>query len=429
MLSKLSLVQASQRKQLDAVLDLHRGEFQLNGQALPLGPTAFRLATYFVQNHGRLLTKDELVKAVWPHAVVTDDSLVQCVAQLRAALGDESQTFVKTVRGRGYIFEALVTLVSNGVWAQPNLESAQQKRAAAQKIQFCTTQDKVQLAYGVAGLGSPLVEVGTWINHLEADWDSPVWRSRLRTLSSKNKLVRYDCRGCGLSDRQVPGFSFELALSDLETVVDAAGLDRFSLLGSSQGAGVAIAYAALHPERVKTMVLYGAFARGRLARNPSEQDRKEAQAMRQLIEIGWGRPNPAFRQIFTSMLIPDSTPEQYQWFTELQRTSTSPENAAHLIAAYETMDIGDLLCQVQCPALVIHSRDDPRVPLDEARYIAGHIQGARFVTLESRNHILLEQEPAWQQFLDELQAFVDQTADPLNQQGSGSSLTPVSSNT
>ncbi len=412
MLPKLSLVQASQPKHLDVVLDVHRGELQLNGQALPLGPTAFRLAAYFVQNHGRLLAKDELVKAVWPHAVVTDDSLVQCVAQLRTALGDESQTFVKTVRGRGYIFEALVPLVSNGALMPPNLGAAQHSRPVAQKIQFCTTDDKVQLAYGVAGVGSPLVEVGTWINHLEADWDSPVWRSRLLALASKNQMVRYDCRGCGLSDRQVPGFSFELAVSDLETVVDAAGLERFSLFGSSQGAGVAIAYAARHPKRVKNMVLYGAFARGRLARNPSEQDRKEAQAMRQLIEIGWGRPNPAFRQIFTSMLIPDSTPEQYQWFTELQRTSTSPENAANLIAAYETMNIADLLCQVQCPTLVIHSRGDPRVPLDEGRYIAGRIHGAHFITLESKNHILLEQEPAWQQFLDELQAFVGSTTNP-----------------
>ncbi len=409
---KLSLIQASAKNRLDAVLDLNRGEFQLNGQALPLGPTAFRLVAYFVQNHGRLLAKDELVKAVWPNVFVTDDSLIQCVAQLRSALGDESQDFIKTVRGRGYIFDALVPVVSSPASARPNLETAQRSRALLQKIQFCTTQDKVQLAYGTVGLGSPLVEVGTWINHLEADWDSPVWRSRLQALASKNQLVRYDCRGCGLSDRQVPDFSFELALSDLETVVDAAGLERFSLFGSSQGAGVAIAYAALHPQRVKNMVLYGAFARGRLARNPSEQDRREAQAMRHLIEIGWGRPNPAFRQIFTSMLIPDSTPEQYQWFTELQRTSTSPENAAHLIAAYETMDVADLLCQVRCPTLVIHSRGDPRVPLDEGRYISGRIQGARFITLESRNHILLEQEPAWQQFLDELQTFVGLAANP-----------------
>lgn len=393
-------------------MDLNRGEFQLDGHALPLAPTAFRLVAYFAQNHGRLLAKDELVKAVWPNVFVTDDSLIQCVAQLRTALGDHGQRLIKTVRGRGYIFDAPVPLVPNEASAPPNLEAAQASRAVQQRIQFCTTQDKVQLAYGVAGLGSPLVEVGTWINHLEADWDSPVWRSRLRALASKNQLVRYDCRGCGLSDRQVPGFSFELALSDLETVVDAAGLERFSLFGSSQGAGVAIAYAARHPKRVKNMVLYGAFARGRLARNPSEQDRKEAQAMRHLIEIGWGRPSPAFRQIFTSMLIPDSTPEQYQWFTELQRTSTSPENAANLIAAYETMNIADLLCQVQCPTLVIHSRGDPRVPLEEGRYIAGHIKGAQFITLESKNHILLEQEPAWQQFLDELQAFVGSTANP-----------------
>ena len=396
-------------------LDLDREELRVNGQTLPLRPKAFLLMAHFAQRPGCLITKDALVNAVWPDVVVTDDSLTQCVAQLRAALGDGDQRLIKTVRGRGYIFDADVTDNSAGNSpgvATPAVPTAPLKTGATQQqIRFCTSFDGVQLAYSSVGEGAPLVEVGTWINHLEADWNSPVWRFRLKTLAAKNQLVRYDCRGCGLSDRATVDFSFEARIKDLEHVVDAVGLDHFTLSGASQGAGIAIAYAARHPKRVSKLVLYGPIARGRLADNPAEQVREEAQAMHKLVQLGWGRQNPAFRQIFTSLFIPDSTPEQYQWFTELQRTSTSAENASQLIVASDTMDVSELIGQIQCPTLVLHSRGDARVPFEQGRFVATRIKGARFVPLDSQNHILLEQEPALQQFLDELQAFVNQTAD------------------
>ena len=219
-------------------------------------------------------------------------------------------------------------------------------------------------------------------------------------------MARYDGRGCGLSDRAVEDLSFDANVRDLEAVADASGFRRFILLGCCQGGGLAIAYAARHPERVSNLVLYGAFARGRLMRNPTARDREEAEMMLKLVELGWGRENPAFRQVYTTMFIPESTPVQFRWFTDLQRMSTSPENAVGLIRGFDAMDVTDLLPNVNCPTLVLHARNDARVPFGEGRMIASSIAGAEFVPLESRNHILLEHQPAWKQFLAEIARFV-----------------------
>lgn len=251
-----------------------------------------------------------------------------------------------------------------------------------------------------------MIEVATWLNHLEFDWQSPVWRPRLVEMAKNYTMARYDGRGSGLSDRIVEDLSFDANLRDLEAVADATGFGRFILLGCCQGSGLAIAYAARHPERVSNLVLYGAFARGRLMRNPSARDLEEAEMMLKLVELGWGRENPAFRQVYTTMFIPESTPEQFRWFTDLQRMSTSPENAVGLIRGFDAMDVTDLLPKVSCPTLVLHARNDARVPFAEGRMIASSIAGAEFVPLESRNHILLEHQPAWKQFLAEMSRFV-----------------------
>jgi pimeloyl-ACP methyl ester carboxylesterase/DNA-binding CsgD family transcriptional regulator len=274
------------------------------------------------------------------------------------------------------------------------------------QIRFCETSDAVRIAYATTGHGPALIEVATWLNHLEFDWQSPVWRPRLLEMAKNYTMTRYDGRGCGLSDRSVEDLSFDANLRDLETVADAAGFERFVLLGCCQGSGLAIAYAARHPERVSSLVLYGAFARGRLKRDPSAQDFEEANLMLKLVELGWGRENPAFRQVYTTMFIPESTPEQFRWFTDLQRMSTSPENAVELIKGFEAMDVTDLLSKVSCPTLVLHARDDARVPFGEGRRIASSIVGAEFVPLESCNHILLQHQPAWKQFLAEIDRFV-----------------------
>jgi pimeloyl-ACP methyl ester carboxylesterase/DNA-binding CsgD family transcriptional regulator len=278
--------------------------------------------------------------------------------------------------------------------------------SSTQSIRYCTTLDGVKLAFSIAGKGPALVEVATWLNHLEFDRTSPVWGPRIDALAGKFTFLRYDGRGCGFSDRETGDLSIDACIRDLETVVDAAGMDKFTLLGSCQGSGIAVAYAVRHPERVERLILYGAFARGRLRRNPSAEEIAETRTMLDLIRLGWGNDNPAFRQVYTAVFIPDSTPEQAAWFTNLQRMSTSAENAARLIEAFNSMNVIDLLPRVRCPTLVIHALHDGRVPLDEGRRVAGAIPGAEFVTLESRNHILLRHQPAWLRFLEEIERFV-----------------------
>jgi pimeloyl-ACP methyl ester carboxylesterase/DNA-binding CsgD family transcriptional regulator len=275
-----------------------------------------------------------------------------------------------------------------------------------QQIRFCKTGDGVRVAYATTGEGPPLVKVSNWLSHVEFDWNSPVWRHWLTELTRDHTLVRYDERGCGLSDWDVPQLSFDAWVSDLETVVDALELERFPLLGISQGASIAIAYAVRHPERVSHLVIHGGYARGWLAREITAQQRKEAQMMVELAEIGWGKENPAFRQFFTTQFIPDGTPEQHRWFNELERISTSPHNAAEFFRIFNDIDVTDLAPKVACPTLVLHPDRDARVPFEEGRLLASLIQGAHFVPLASRNHILLEHEPAWERWLDEVRAFV-----------------------
>jgi pimeloyl-ACP methyl ester carboxylesterase/DNA-binding CsgD family transcriptional regulator len=274
------------------------------------------------------------------------------------------------------------------------------------QIRFCKSADGVRLAYASAGRGPAMIEVATWLNHLEHDRTSPVWGPRLRELTKHFALTRYDSRGCGLSDRDAGTMTFESGLADLEAVADAAGLKQFVLLGCCQGSGLAIAYAARHPERVSHLVLYGAFARGRMKRNPTPQEIDEIETMLKLVELGWGRDNAAFRQVYTAVFIPDSRPEQYHWFSDLQRLSTSPENAVRLIRGLDAMDVSEFMPQVRSPTLVLHARNDCRVPFAEGRLIASTIPNAEFVTLESRNHILLDHQPAWRQFFTEIERFV-----------------------
>ena len=278
-------------------------------------------------------------------------------------------------------------------------------REEKQDIRFCITEDGVRIAFASAGDGPPLVKTANWLNHLEFDWQSPVWRHLLHELTADFRLIRYDERGNGLSDWKVEDLSIEALVHDLETVVDAAGLDRFPLLGISQGCAVAISYAVRHPQRVTCMVLHGGYAKGwRVRANPSEIAKREA--MLTLVREGWGQDNPAFRQIFTSWYIPDGSLEQMHWWNDLQRISTSPDNAVRLMIELGKIDVTHLLPQVAVPTLVLHSRDDAAVPFAAGRELATSIPGARFLSLDSRNHVILEQEPAWPRFRDEIRSFL-----------------------
>ncbi len=278
----------------------------------------------------------------------------------------------------------------------------------SQDIRFCTTADGVRIAYATVGEGPPLVKAANWMNHLEYDWESPIWRHWVGELARDHQFVRYDERANGLSDWEVEELSFEALVSDLETVVDAVGLERFALLGISQGAAVSVAYAVRHPERVSRMVIYGGYAQGWRARSdPKEIAWREAAGT--LIRQGWGQDNPAFRQVFTTLFIPEGTSEQIRWHNELQRKCTSPDNAARLHDAFSTIDVSGLLPQVSAPTLVLHCRDDAVAPFDQGRLFATSIPGARFVPLESPNHLILPDEPAWARFMTEVRAFLDET--------------------
>jgi pimeloyl-ACP methyl ester carboxylesterase/DNA-binding CsgD family transcriptional regulator len=273
-----------------------------------------------------------------------------------------------------------------------------------QPVRFCTAGDGVRLAYAVHGSGPPIVRAATWLTHLDFDWESPVWRHWLAELGAGHTLVRYDERGCGLSDREAGDLSLDTWVADLETVVAAAGVDRFALLGVSQGAAVAVAYATRHPDRLTHLVLYGAYARGRMWRGAAE--RRHGEAMIAAIRAGWTTADPTFRHLFSMLFLPHGTPEQMAWYDELQRRSTSAATAVRLYEARNGIDVIELASRVTAPTLVVHAREDRVVPVEEGRLLAAGIPGARFVLLESANHILLSDEPAWRAFLSELHAFL-----------------------
>jgi pimeloyl-ACP methyl ester carboxylesterase len=274
-----------------------------------------------------------------------------------------------------------------------------------QEIRFCTAGDGVRIAWSTVGEGPPLVKAANWLNHLEFDWQSPIWRHWFAELARDHRLIRYDERGNGLSDWDVAELSFEAFVADLESVVDAAGLERFVLLGISQGCAVSVAYAVRHPERVSHLVLYGGYARGWKGRGtPGDKDRRRA--MQTLALEGWGQDNPAYRQLFTSIYVPGATREEMDWFNDLQRVSTSPANAVRLMNVLGGIDVSSLLSRVTTPTLVLHARDDAAIPHAEGRTLAAGIPGARLVTLDSRNHVLLGHEPAFARFLDEVRGFL-----------------------
>ena len=275
-----------------------------------------------------------------------------------------------------------------------------------QVIRFCTAADGHRLAFATMGTGPVIVKAANWLTHLDYDLENPVWRHWLEGLARGRTLIRYDERGCGMSDWNVDHFRFEDWVDDLELVVDAAGLDQFPLLGLSQGAAVAVAYAARHPERVTRLVLAGAYGRGRALRATTEEQQREAALDLEVARVGWGRDDPSFRQVFTSQFLPDGTREQWEEFNELQRRTTSPDNAVRFLETFSRIDVTELAPKVACPTLVLHSRDDRRVPIASARELAALIPGCQFVSLHSRNHILTSTEPAWPVFLHEIGRFL-----------------------
>jgi pimeloyl-ACP methyl ester carboxylesterase/DNA-binding CsgD family transcriptional regulator len=276
----------------------------------------------------------------------------------------------------------------------------------AQQIRFCTSRDGTRLAYAVCGSGQPIVWIGHWIRHLKFDWDSLIWHPWLSMLTRDYCVIRYDWRGCGLSDRDGLEYSHEKYLEDCEAVVEAAQLRSFIMIGMAHGATTAISYAARHPERVSQLVLWGSQACGRLVREMSARDIEQLEMRLKMIELGWPNDNPAFGQFFTVLHMPDAAPEQIRSYNELLRRTTSPDTAIKLVRTFRETDVRESVPQVRCPTLVLHAREDAIIPFEEGRLVASLIPGAHFVPLESRNHIVVETEPAWQQMVEALGQFL-----------------------
>jgi DNA-binding winged helix-turn-helix (wHTH) protein/pimeloyl-ACP methyl ester carboxylesterase len=383
-------------------LDVRERRLARGAEVIPLRLKVFDTLLVLVENAGRLVTKQELLDRVWPETTVEENNLNHNVSVLRKALGEKAtgQQYIETVPRVGYRFAAPVDAGVRQTGA-----SAPSTAKARQEIRYCTTTDGVRLAYATTGNGPPLVKASNWLTHLDFEWGSPIWRHWYKSLSRHHRLVRYDERGNGMSQRDVPDVSFDTWVRDLETVVDAAELDRFPLLGISRGGPIAIAYAVKHPERVTQLVLYGAFAAG-LKHVGTPQEFEARRALASLLRLGWGLNNPAFCKTFTCRFIPEARPEHEQWFDQLQRVSTSPENAARLMEL-DDIDVRSLLSEVKTPTLVIHCDRDHAVPPEKGRLLAAEIPGARYVSLPSANHLMLEEEPSWSLFLEELGLFLN----------------------
>jgi pimeloyl-ACP methyl ester carboxylesterase/DNA-binding winged helix-turn-helix (wHTH) protein len=398
----------------DYELDTRLHELRRRGEPLHVEPQVFDVLAHLFASRDRVVPKDELLDVVWGHRYVAPTTLNSRIKAARQAVGDDgaAQRVIRTVHGLGFRIVADVEMRSVGAVVAPH---PSQPAQLEQRIGFCTASDRVRIAYATSGTGPPLVKPANWLTHVEFDWESPVWRHWLHELSRDHTLIRYDERGSGLSDRDVDDLSFDAWVRDLETVVDALNLERFPLFGLSQGCAVAVAYAARHPERVSRLVLYGGYVQGAVARARTPAELEEATMLMRNIPLGWGRDNPAFRLFFAAKFIPEGTAEQLRWFSDLQRITTTPEIAVRLRSTAAQIDVTALAPKVRAPTIVLHATGDGAVPFDQGRSFAALIPGARFVPLESRNHIILQDEPAWQRFCDEVRRFLAEEATDMRQ--------------
>jgi pimeloyl-ACP methyl ester carboxylesterase/DNA-binding winged helix-turn-helix (wHTH) protein len=380
-----------------------------DGEPVPLLGKAFDTLVLLVEGAGALQRQEVLMDRLWPEVAVEQNNLQQNVSLVRRALSGAKGIEIETVRGQGYRLHATVRAAAADSTSPESPKASsilrRSRGAEAQRMQFCTARDGARLAYARLGEGPPIVKAANWLSHLELDWQGPVWRHWLARLCRDRCLIRYDARGNGLSDWEPPAITFADFVSDLGVVFDAAGVERAPLLGISQGAAVSVAYAARNPERVSALILIGGCARGwRVKNNPRLTERFEALMV--LMRQGWGVEHAAFRQIFTTSFFPGATREQMDAFNELQRQTTSSDNAADILSALGDVDVREDLARVKVPTLVVHSRGDTFVPIKDGIELCAGIAGARFVPLESDNHLLVDGERAWNRFDQELDDFL-----------------------
>ena len=379
-----------------------------DGQPVTLPPKDLETLFVLVERAGHIVEKEELLEKVWPGVFIEEGNLARHIFNLRQVLGDsaDERNYIETIPRRGYRFIASVTRINtSSAWPNSTATTTLPVARPRQEIRFCLTDDRVRLAWSSVGSGYPLVKSANWLNHLDFEWESPIWKHWIAQLMRHHRLIRYDERGNGLSDWEVKDMSLELWVRDLEAVVEAAGVERFALLGISQGGAAAISYAVRHPERVSHLILLGAFSRGCNHRLPLE-DLEARRALETLVRTNWGKNLPGFSEMFTKRFVPDGNPVEQRWWEDLQRMSTSPENAARVLEACDEVNVRRLLPSVSAPTIVFQSDEDGVVPAEEGRILAAEIPNAKFVPLPSANHVPLADEPAWKIFIEELGTFL-----------------------
>jgi pimeloyl-ACP methyl ester carboxylesterase/DNA-binding winged helix-turn-helix (wHTH) protein len=387
-------------------LDPTSGRLHRDRRPVSIEPRALALLCHLVVHRDRVVSKKELLDTVWGGGSVTEAALTTGLRTARQAIGDtgRQQRFIRTVHRRGYQFVAPTTVTPAGSATTTAPSTAAWSRDI---IRFCRTADGARIAWAATGTGPPLVKTANWPSQLDLERTMPMFTHWFEGLTRGRQLIRYDVRGCGLSD-PTSGFTMDEWIEDLDAVADAAGLDRFPLLGVAQGSPLAIAYAARRPERVSRLVLNAAITRGRSVRARDAAERDEADLDLRLALAGWHTQNRSYQRFSAAQFRADDPPKKWDEFTSYQHLTVSTANGARFLEAFSRIDVLDLARHVSCPTLITHSRDDPRAPVSQATELAELIPGSRLVLLDGRNHLLIADEPAWPAFLTELHAFLAQ---------------------
>lgn len=391
----------------DCVLDTSRHELTRENEPVHVEPQVFQLLAVLAGSGGAVVSKDELIDEVWGGLNVSEATISARISAARQAVGDDgkAQRIIRTIPKRGIQMVARIE-TQDGVQTDGAVACH-----AAPAIRFAKSSDGELIAHAHHGKGPPLVRVSHWLSHLELDWDSPVWAPLLTRLGECFTLYRYDQRGTGLSTRDVSNLTLDAFVDDLKAVLDANGLERSAIFAASQAVPVAIRFAALYPDRVSRMVLYGGFSVGRIYRQAGQGEIDE-ETILGLIRAGWGQEDGAFLNAFSALFIPDATPEQVQSFVRIQNKSISPDNAALLRMAVDRFVVEDDLPKVIAPVLLVHAQADAINPVSQSRMMAARLPDARFMLLDSRNHAPLPQEKSWGKLVDAVISFCGAGAGP-----------------
>ena len=392
------------------VLDREDGSVSSGTDQCQLSPRATEILAFMIGNSGTVLPRNKILAEVWQGLHVSPDLVREYIFEIRKALGDSASEpqFIETVGRRGYRLIGPVTLKPAGAASKTagyTLRPDRLNRAAQMSgVRYCTSKDGTSIAHAVSGEGYPLLFAGSWMTHLVMDWESPAYGDYVAHLSGRFRVIRYDQRGNGLSQWANTDIVFDRLVDDMECVIDTYGHDQVAILGMSQGASVAIAYAQRHPDRVSHLILNGGYARGRRMRG-NARDIEESDALIGLIRTCWGNDNPAVRQTLTTLFMPDATKEQMQWFNDFQKLCGPSENIADFRSVFDEVDVVGMLPKTTVPTLVLHSSEDAVSPLTEGKLLASQIPGAAFVELDSPNHLLFESEKEFGKMLKMIEEF------------------------